>query len=124
MCYATPAQPKSLLTKLFNATLIQPDFFKLSENDFRGLHLHYLESLRRYHFTLHSHNLTTTLAQPDFYYISRIWFQGSTPAQHQIFVNDTILYITLTQPDFHYIRTTWFQGSTFAQPEILIFILK
>ena len=67
MCYATPAQPKSLPTKLFNATLIQPDFFKLSENDFRGLHLHNLESLRRYHFTLHSHNLTfTTLVQFDF----------------------------------------------------------
>ena len=67
MCYTTPAQPKSLPTKLFNATLIQPDFFKLSENDFRGLHLHNLESLRRYHFTLHSHNLTfTTLVQFDF----------------------------------------------------------
>ena len=67
MCYTTPAQPKSLPTKLFDATLIQPDFFKLSENCFRGLHLHNLESLRRYHFTLHSYNLTfTTLLQFDF----------------------------------------------------------
>ena len=67
MCYTTPAQPKSLPTKLFNATFVQPDFFKLSENDFRGLHLHNLESLRRYHFTLHSHNLTfTTFVQLHF----------------------------------------------------------
>ena len=67
MCYATPAQPKSLPTKLFNATPIQTDFFKLSESDFRGLHLHNLESWRRDHFTLHSHNLTfTTLVQFDF----------------------------------------------------------
>ena len=63
MCYTTLVQPKSLPTKLFNATLIQPDFFKLFENNFRGLHLHNLESLR-YHFTLHSHDLTfTTSAQ-------------------------------------------------------------
>ena len=63
MCYTTLVQPKSLPTKLFNATLIQPDFFKLLENNFRGLHLHNLESLR-YHITLHSHNLTfTTSAQ-------------------------------------------------------------
>ena len=48
----------------------------------------------------------TTLAQPDFYNISTIWFQGSTPVQPEIFVNDTILYITLTQPDFHHIHTT------------------
>ena len=67
MCYATPAQTKSLPTKLFNATLIQPGFVKLSENDFRGLHLYKLESLRIYHFTLHSHKLTfTILAQFDF----------------------------------------------------------
>ena len=67
MCYATPAQTKLLPTKLFNATLIQPGFFKLSENDFRGLYLYNLESLRIYHFTLHSHKLTfTILAQFDF----------------------------------------------------------
>ena len=33
-------------------------------------------------------SLYTTLAQPDFYYIRTIWFQGSTPAQREIFVND------------------------------------
>ena len=66
----------------------------------------------------------TTLAQPDFYYISTVWFQGSTPVQREIFVNDTILYITLAQPDFNYIRTTWFQGSTLAQPEIFTFMVK
>ena len=67
MSYATPAQPKSLPKKLFNATVIQPDSFKLSENDFRGLRLYNLESLQRYHFTLPSNNLTfTTLVQFDF----------------------------------------------------------
>ena len=35
MCYTTLVQPKSLPTKLFNATLIQPDFFKLLENNLR-----------------------------------------------------------------------------------------
>ena len=65
MCYATSA-------------IIQPDLFKLSENDFRGLHLHNLESLQRY-FTLHSHNLTfTTLVQFDFrvlhlYNLKSLW---------------------------------------------------
>ena len=54
MCYATPTQPRLLSTNLFNATLIQPDFFKISENNSRVLHLDNLESLRRYHFTLHS----------------------------------------------------------------------
>ena len=67
MYYATPAQPKSLRTNLLKTTLIQPYFFKLSEIDFRGLHLHNLKSLRRYHFTLLSHNLTfTTVVQFDF----------------------------------------------------------
>ena len=67
MCYGTPAQTKSLPTKLFSATFIQPDVLKVSENDFRGLHLHNLESLRRYNFTLHLHNLTfTTLIQFNF----------------------------------------------------------
>ena len=67
MCCATPAQPESLPIKLFHLTLIQPDFFKLQENDFRGLHLHNLESLRRSHFALHSHNLTfSTLVQFEF----------------------------------------------------------
>ena len=67
MCYATTAQTKSLPTKLFNTTLIQSGIFKLSENHFRGLHLYNPESLRIYHFTLHSHNLTfTILVQFDF----------------------------------------------------------
>ena len=117
MCYATPEQLKLLPTKLFNATLIQPDFFKLSENDFRGLHLHNLESLRRYHFTLHSHNLTfTTLVQFGFRalhlynlkYLSMIRF--CTLHLHNL--------------NFHYIRKTSFQGFTLAQPEIFIFRVK
>ena len=54
-------------TKLLNATLIQPDFFKLSENYFRDFHLHNLKSLRRYQCTLHLHNLSfATLVQFDF----------------------------------------------------------
>ena len=66
----------------------------------------------------------TKLAQPDFYYISTIWFQGSAPVQPEIFLNDTILHITLAQPDFQYIRTACFQGSILAQPEIFIFMVK
>ena len=66
-------------------------FFKLAENDFRGLHLHSLKSLRRYHRTLHSHKLTFTT-------LVKIWFQGSTPAQPEIFVDDIIV---------HYTRTSW-----------------
>ena len=98
MCYPTPVQPKKVLTKLFNATLIQPDFFTLSENDFRGLHLHNLKSLRRYHCTPHSHNLTfTTSVKIDFRILhlhkvkslSTIWF-----------------YTTLAQPGFNDICTT------------------
>ena len=53
-----------------------------------------------------------------------ILFQGSTPVEPEIFVNDTILDITVAQPDFHYIRKTWFQGSTLAQPEVFIFMVK
>ena len=37
---------------------------------------------------------TTTLAQPDFYYIS--WFQDFTPAQPEIFVNDVVVPYTRT----------------------------
>ena len=107
---------KSVLTKLFNATLIQPDFFTLSENDFRGLHLHNLKSLRRYHCTLHSHNLTfTTSVKFDF----RILHLHNLKSLSTIW-----LYTTLAQPDFHYICTTWFQGSTLAQPEIFISMVK
>ena len=125
-----------VLTKLFNATLIQPDFFSLSENDFRGLHLHNLKSLWRYHCTLHSHNLTfttsvkfdfrilhlhnlkslstirlyTTLAQPGLHEICTTWFQGSALAQPEIFISIVKLHISrsLAHPNFHYIRKTWF----------------
>ena len=65
MCYATPAQPKIFTEKLFNDTLIKPDFSEL--HDFQGLHLYNLKYLRRYHCTLHSLNLTfTTLVPFDF----------------------------------------------------------
>ena len=109
MCYATPAQPKSLPTKLFNTTLIQPDFINLSENDFRSLHLHNLESLRRYHFALHSHNLTfTTLVQFDFKVLHL----------HNLKSLSTIRLCTLHSHNLTFatfVYTTWFQGSTLAQ---------
>ena len=38
------------------------------------------------------------LAQPDFYYISKIWFQDSTPAQPENFVDHMVV---------HYTRKTW-----------------
>ena len=54
------------------------------------------------------HNCTTwnlckdiiihSLAQTNFYYISKIWFQDSTPAQPEIFVDDMVV---------HYTPTTW-----------------
>ena len=104
---------KSVLTKLFNATLIQPYFFTLSENYFRGLHLHNLKSLRRYHCTLHSHNLTfTTSVKFDF----RILHLHNLKSLSTIW-----LYTTLAQPGFCDIFTTWFQGSILAQPEIFIY---
>ena len=47
------------------------------------------------------------------------WFQGSTPAQPEIFVR-IWFYTTLEQPDFNYIRTTWFHCSTPTQPETVV----
>ena len=59
MCYATPVQPKigtdKIIQRYTHSTL-----FTLSENDFRCLHLDDWKSLRRYHRTLHPHNLTFT----------------------------------------------------------------
>ena len=102
------------MTKLFNATLIQSDFFKFSENDFRGLHLLNLKSLRRYYCTLHSHNLTlTTLV--DFRIL---------PLHNLKSLSTMWLYPTLAQTDFHCIRTTWLQGFTLAQLEIFISMVK
>ena len=92
------------------------NFFKLSENDFRGLHLHNLKFLRRYHCTLHSHNLTfTTSVKFDF----RILHLHNLKSLLKIW-----LYTTFAQPGFHDICTTWFQVSTLAQPEIFISMVK
>ena len=107
---------KSPMTKLFNATLIQPDLFKLSENDFRGLHLYNLKSLRRYHCTLHSRNLTFT-TQVKFYFRIRHLHNLKS-------LSTGWLYTTVAQPDIHYICTAWFQGSALAQPEICISKVK
>ena len=43
-------------------------------------------------------SMYTTLEQPDFSYISKIWFQDSVPAQPEIFLDNMIV---------HYTRTTW-----------------
>ena len=136
MRYATQHNLKSLTTISFYAALIHPHSVKLTENDFRELHLHNLNSLLAISFY-------TTLAQLDSYYIRKTWFQGSTPAQPEIFPRISLsttltqpvlnLYITLAQPvilpailfyatvaqlDSHYIRKTWFQGFTPAQPDV------
>ena len=96
---ATPAQSNSLPTKLLNTTFIQPDFFKHSESDFRSLHLHNLESLLRYHFTLHSQNLIfTTLLQFDFRVLHLYNLKSLSSLWNDIF------HATLAHPNFHYIR--------------------
>ena len=116
MYYATPAQFKIGTDKIIQLTLIQPDFFMLSEDDFRGLHLHNLKSLRRYHCTIHSHNLAfTASAKFDF----RILHLHNLKSLSAIW-----LYTTLAQPGFYDICTTWFQGSTLAQREIFISMVK
>ena len=105
------------MARLFNARLIQSNIFKLLENYIREVHLQNLKSLRsKYHFTVHSHNLTfNTLVQFDFWILYL----------HNLKLMSTIwLYTTLAQPNFHYIGTNWFQGPTLAQPEIFIFMVK
>ena len=61
----------------------------------------------------------TTIKQLDSHYICTSWFQGSTPAQPEIFVR-IWFYTTLEEPDFNYIRTTWFRCSTPTQPETVV----
>ena len=85
---------KSLPKKEFYASLIQPDL--------RGLHLHNLKSLSAI-------TLYTTIKQLDSHYICTSWFQGSTPAQPEIF-----LWI------WFYNMTIWFHCSTPTQPETLV----
>ena len=101
MCYATPAQPKLSPTKLFNATLIQRDFFKLSENDFRGLHLHNLKSLLRYYFTLQLHNLTfTTIIQFDFRVLHLYNLKSSSTIRFCTLHPYNLTFTTFVQLDF------------------------
>ena len=115
MCYTTPAQPKIFTNKIIQRCTHSTWIFKLSENDFKCLHLHNLKSLGRYHV----HYTRTTWL----YDISTIWFQDSTPAQPEIFVDDMVFQYTRTTW-LHYIRTTWLRSSTPAQPEIFILIVK
>ena len=61
----------------------------------------------------------TTMEQLDSHYICTSWFQGSTPAQPEIFARISF-YTTLEQPIFYYIRTTWFHSTTPAQPENVV----
>ena len=120
-------------------------FVKLEENDFRELQLHNLKSLptiwfyttlaqRNSHYivttwfqVLQLHNLKflptilyTTLTQPDFHYIHAASFQGSTPPQSEIFVDNIIVHYNHTI----WFSLHWFQGSALAQLEIFIFMVK
>ena len=76
----------SVLTKLLNSTVIQPDFFKAHRKWFQSFTLALPEIFAKI-------PLYTTLTQPDFYYISKIWFQDPTPAHLDYMV-------------VHYTRTT------------------
>ena len=114
MCYATPVQPKigtdKIIQRYTHSTWFLYALRKWCQR------LYNLKSLRRYHCTLHSHNLTfTTSVKFDF----RILHLHNLKSLSTIW-----LYTTLAQPDFHYICTTWFQGSTLAQPEIFISMVK
>ena len=116
MCYATTAQPKIVTDKIIQRYTHSIWFFKLTENDFKGLHLRNLKSLRRYHGTLHLHNLTFT---------KLVQFAFRILHLHNLKSSPTIwFYTTLAQPDFHFIRTTWLRDSALAQPEIFIFMVK
>ena len=64
-------------------------FVGLTGNDFKGLHLHSLESLPIISFY-------TTLAQLDSHYSHTTWFQGSTPVQPKIFAYNIIVHCTHT----------------------------
>ena len=52
-------------------------------------------------------SLYTTLAQPDFYCISSIWSQDSTPAQSEIFVDNMIYLSSQKMISEVYTCTTW-----------------
>ena len=114
MCCATPAQPKIVTNKVILRYISStwlcrkwlqkmiPDVYTCTTwNVCRQyhctLHSHYLTftTLVQYNFrVLHLHNLKslstvllyTTLAQPDFHYISTTWFQSSTLVQPEIFI--------------------------------------
>ena len=99
MCYATPAQPEIItentILRFTHSAWFQR--FTLAQLEiFAGNNiLHYNQT------------------------ICTSWFQGSTPAQPEIFVR-IWFYTTLEQPDFNYIRTTWFHCSTPTQPETVV----
>ena len=61
----------------------------------------------------------TTMEQLDSHYICTSWFQGSTPAQSEIFERISF-YTTLEQPNFYYVRTTWLPSSTLVQPGTVV----
>ena len=91
MCYAIPAQPKIGTDKIIQRYTHPNWFLYALRKWFQKFTLAQLEIFAKI-------SLYTALAQPGFYYISKIWVQDSTPAQPQIFVDDMVV---------HYTRTTW-----------------
>ena len=91
MRYATPVQPKIGTDKIIQRYTHSAWFFYALRKWFHRFTLAQPEIVAKI-------SLYTTLAQPDFYYIRKIWFQDSTPGQLKIFVDDMVV---------HYTHTTW-----------------
>ena len=103
MCYATPVQPKIGTDKIVQRYTYSTWSCYALRKGFQRFAPAQPEIFTKI-------SLYTTLAQPEFYYISKIWFQILHLHGLKSFL--TIwLYITLAQPGFHEICTTWFQGS-------------
>ena len=90
MCYATPLQPKIGTDKIIKRYTYTVSFFYALRKWFLRFTLAQSETFAKI-------SLWTTLTQPDFYDITKIWFQDSTPAQPEIFVDNMVV---------HYARTT------------------
>ena len=65
---STPAQPEIFVDDMVDTTLAHPGFHNICRISAKI-------------------SLYTTLAQPDFYYINKIWFQDSTLTQPEIFIS-------------------------------------
>ena len=73
MCYATPVQPKIGTDKIIQRYTYSAWFFFALRKWFQRFTSAQLEIFAKI-------SLYTTHAQPDIYYISKIWFQDSTPS--------------------------------------------